>query len=239
MKTILSIDFDFFVKEDSDLDIGHGDSRLFNETLWAIRETQWKAQGKTVREILPMVGHPVGLAHYIMKRFLHRPDANGASSESHAAIVDYLDKYHPVGSVEIINFDAHHDICYKDPVAEFHGEKVDCGNWVLHLLLAGRLSKYTIIYPDWRKEKNHGEDDGIFIKLPMPLRKLIEVTYRSEWRRGKSKRIIDGMFLCRSGPWVPPCYDKEFNILCRLLTGSNALKMPERNCVLPEASIVK
>ncbi|HXJ55900.1 MAG TPA: hypothetical protein VNU68_04470, partial [Verrucomicrobiae bacterium] len=86
-KLILSIDFDFFVKEDPELDIGHGDSQLFNEALWAIREESWQAHGKTAKEILPMVGHPCGLAYHITKRFTI--PATTGYAESHLAIIDY------------------------------------------------------------------------------------------------------------------------------------------------------
>jgi hypothetical protein len=228
---ILSIDFDFFVKEDRALDMGHGDTSMFNTVLWQVREHQWALQGKTVKELVPMVIPPFALVCNVLHRFKIE-GTNVAWSESHLGIIEFLDRFHPKGSIEVINFDAHHDLGY-------HGDdfKKDyspsCGNWAMQLLRQQRMDQYTLVYPDWRSEVPEPGADKLLPRYQKHLPGINVCSWR-EWRRQRRRpRKIAGLFICRSGPWVPPCYDGEFNRMVTALTGIQGEAIAQRATAAP------
>ena len=213
MKRILSIDWDFFIKEDPMLDMGHREDGFFLNGMWEIREATWH---EPVEKTLPMVEKPLVVALVLRDRFSVNEHTQAATAESHAPIFDWAKKIAGDDKLEIINVDAHHDISYKTGFGV-----ADCGNWAGRLMAEGVLKNYTIIYPDWRVK--HPETSKMADLLKIPPKKLlvnISVWYWQDWvDQNRKVKPIDGIYVCRSGCWTPPCYDEKFNDFCKVMTG--------------------
>jgi hypothetical protein len=146
--------------------------------------------------------------------------APGEKATLASSNLEFLDRFHPKGPIEVINFDAHHDLGYNgdDYKADY---KPNCGNWAMQLLRQNRLQKYTLVYPEWRKAHPEPGSAALIRGYQKHLPDRILVNRWKAWLKLlTSKRKIDGLFICRSGPWVPPCYDGDFNDMVRFLTGT-------------------
>lgn len=229
-KLILSVDWDFFIEQDPKLEISNRESEVFLETLWAIRFATWKTRGETPEQNMPMTLSVPGFLNSLFAR-CNFPSAS-ATAESHALIVTWLDK-HFRGPFEIINFDAHHDIYYgKASGAELEAGRHSCENWAMRLLMDRKLEKYTVVYPDWRLKKGFAEgsfEQIMDLRCPAGMESRIRYDYWSNWaKKIDARRRPEGIFLCRSGCWSPPCYDQEFNRLARTLGGRRAEIKPRK-----------
>ena len=219
---VCSIDFDFFIEENPILDMGHREEGLFLNGMWAIREEQWAAQGKSAREMMPM---RMGVVEFVarLRRLLNVPlcEVPAFAAESHAALPKALDMA-GIKRCDIVNFDAHHDIAYghcpKDLV-----EKFDCGSWGGHLLETGRAKNYAQVYPEWRRKWPEMNEER---RLMMAAQWEAEFLYWNDWRPEKRRKVA-AVFLCRSGCWTPPCHDREFSKLCRLFGLESIEERPE------------
>lgn len=230
---LVSVDWDFFVQEDPLLDFGHSEQNFFLSLAWALREETLAAQGRKLEDVLPLVGDPEALAVGIAARIT--TSRNGfpfTLAESHAAI-DEL--FRNGKSYDVINFDAHHDLSYRMQPIEL--QSLHCGNWAGRMLARGKIGTYTHVLPNWRKkfpeygyipELRVTHDDPTLIRLATEGR--IRATYKSDFR-WPARRRIAAVFVCRSGCWTPPCYDKQFNEFLRVagLVGPNTADgLPER-----------
>lgn len=122
-------------------------------------------------------------------RFQLAPDAVIFYAESHKDII------HPVvleGVGRVLNFDAHHDAGYHRP----KNEKVSCENWIQHL---PRGTAAEVIYPYWKFYAKRVERT--------PLKRVPRIIDD----RKPCETVIDRIFLCRSGAWVPGWLDDEFD----------------------------
>lgn len=221
---ILSIDFDFFVEEDPKLDLGHGEHHpIFFEVLWAIRDLEWK---KPVRKLLPWSGPTVPEFHRnVSDWFCTVAPRWSCSAESHSGIIKLLDE-----PCDVINFDAHHDVHYGTvPSSE---RFVNCGNWASWGMGQGLIRNYTVVYPDWRRK----------FEERFPLQTTATKLFWSEFvarheRLNDYRRYTTKIFLCRSGAWVPPCYDRRFNQLSNLFLKGKKFRIPPRN-IKPNREVI-
>jgi hypothetical protein len=204
---VVSIDFDFFVKEDPMLDMGHRETSLFLETMWEIRMTSWAARGKTAQQMMPM---PESVPQFVtrLRKLFDIPFSRvpAFSSESHAALPKML-KGLDITECDMVNFDAHHDIAYGR--AASLKTKFDCGSWAGHLIETGVVKSYEQVYPTWRRK---------FPELSKQSMAKMALRWGADFHYGDAyapptRRKVDAVFLCRSGCWVPPVYDKDFNVL--------------------------
>lgn len=216
MQTILSVDWDFFIEEDPFLDMGHNESAVFFDLLWTERAVSWIAfNNKTVEEMLPFVGPPPLEFVVWLSRYFPYEKCEVCVSESHKQIYDWIKDDLKWRKVEIINFDAHHDLGYKNELEK----EVNCGNWGAYLKKDGILKKHTTIYPEWR---------GKFPEDFSYLQKNGNVFhYFENYKKFARKKKIDAIFICRSGCWVPPVYDSLFTGFTNLLC-SGVKCLPER-----------
>jgi hypothetical protein len=224
---VVSIDWDYFVEENPMLDWGHRETTFFLEHMWHIRRvnTSYNEATKSfkqmlvdLRELLPFRGSP-----FVITRL---PFTQGkyqiGTAESHAAILQLLTGQ---SNLEIVNIDAHHDIHYGKIAKD--DKSVECGSWGSHLIANGRVKSWLQVYPDWRKKFPEGHED----KLDWARKQLngqFDVVYGAppiRWRN------VDYVFICRSGCWAPPEYDKEFSLLCMML-GAHGMK--EREITVPK-----
>jgi hypothetical protein len=183
--------------------------------------------------MIPMMRDPdpIRFAHDANK-VLRITEANHICvAESHAALYTAITERFPNEPVAVINFDAHHDIEYNNPPKGVP----KCDNWVRGLFNRGSLAGYMLVYPNWRKDFPEVKDQT-FIYEKLPFNEMARVHVRHYDKGGEPVPLgpggVDMVFVCRSGCWVPPCYDKLFNdFLWTLLLGNKhkrKLVMPER-----------
>jgi hypothetical protein len=243
MKLLLvSVDWDFFFEDNPSLDMHRNDSWFHFVQAWAIREAAWKLAGKTVEELIPWKGPTLHEFHREIKERLPAAWGDSANAQSHVSILKWIDKLIARTGVkpDVINFDAHHDLCYTNPKNYWtqDGELIaQCGNWVYCALLAGKIGHYRVVYPDWRKRFPEGSYvRGTRNLLPADYRGRFHVSHWSDWLEEGPAVKADSVafFFCRSGGWVPPCYDAKFNEMVEMFAPGSEPIPPRRLCNITE-----
>lgn len=226
---VLSIDFDFFIEENPQFDIGHQETDLFLTSMWDIRRVSYSLEGKKIiskvidlREKFPFRGC---FDDILDIKCLFSGNYRIATAESHLAILKILSD---MEDIELINIDAHHDLHYGRPAIK--REECSCGNWGSYLIENGQVKSWTQIYPSWRKKYSEN-NKGIFAYARKKLGKKFKVQ-TGEPSKLISWEKVDIVFLCRSGCWVPPEYDLGFKELSILLGARGEL--PIRKIELPK-----
>jgi len=183
----VTIDFDFFVKEDPAWDFGHQESLLFLNMIWESR---------------------VGLANELKTdgnergfwKWLHKHSgveyAPMCVSDSHAYACNI---HQSINRVIII--DAHHDCWQGDSLGvDKRDRNIYCHNWLREWLLQKKGRSALWVKPVWPK-------DGLILPDDMKSR-VKEVTWSKSLDLGLQGSTI--VHVCRSGCWVPPWLDKAF-----------------------------
>jgi len=211
-KIALSIDFDFFVREDPIWDFGHSEiNPIFLQAAWATRylhiDLEKECDIKKYADFLPSK-----LWENLLPKGLH------LLSQVPCLIADsHLDAAYWIKNNEhdlIINLDAHHD-CWPIPKGG-----IDCGSW---------LTPYTIetisVYPTW-KDSNWDNP---------PTRKISIV----KWKDFKLSELglITKIFACRSSAWIPPHLDEDFNQLSELLFETTEVSKIKEIPIRPEIDL--
>jgi len=180
LKTLLTIDWDYFVPENPEFDLGHAEAPIFLDMMWRGR---------------------FGLLDHIRANGAEKGfwDSLGASlngagptyvSDSHMYAYSLLS-----GIDHVLLVDAHHDCWQEDSLGIDQGEgKIYCHNWLRVWLSKGKQRRVTWVRPEWSK--------GGF-EVPKDLKRRISVADKVE---GK----IDRVHVCRSGCWTPPWLDGQF-----------------------------
>ena len=196
MKTLLTIDFDFFIPEDPMWDMGHNESPFFMNFIWYTRSN--------LMDEMKTNGMEKGFWERLQGAFKFETDTVHVS-ESH------LEAFHltpPLG--RIINIDRHHDVW------EAVGNRVDCATWGLQAMRLRHAEGMTWVHPtDGGFETTMVEDN--LVVVPPKYRKRIEpMTLQEALVRLKGTRI-DAVHVCRSAAWTPPWLDGAFD---EFLSGS-------------------
>lgn len=180
MRTLLTVDFDFFVPEDPMWDIGHRESKLFLTILWGTR-------GNLIDK-MKTTGEEHGFWERIgVKRNGIRPIW---VSESHCYAHTLT-----AGVDRIVTFDAHHD-CWKGQKGE-----VSCENWLRVWLKGSKRRRATWVRPTWLEK-------GV-CEVPDDLKDRVDVVEGLEGLKLGLEGPVD-VHICRSGCWVPPWLDGAF-----------------------------
>lgn len=201
----LSIDFDFWCREDYRWDWGHGTrhSPLIDNTLWEFRYRHMGAQA------LANETDPRTHADFPPDQLLTQLRFRGLDvrrgylqlhiADSHEHIMDVLTASPDPGLV--INIDAHHD-SYSSS-----SEELNCGNWVSHYAKLRQKPRLWHVYPKWQNKP--GEE-------LYHAKRLVRMPWSEPWNlpAGAQLRYV---FLCRSRQWVPPHLDNEFIAMARAL----------------------
>lgn len=211
MKTVmLSIDFDFFSREDCDWDWGHDETatEIFSSTIWPLRYSQIDLYEETAQR-------HAGLRSWRLVDWLKKNGFIWRTREIHTrgglifAVADShkhaYEWYLRRPADFIINIDAHHDLYSTSKERDLH-----CGNWVGHALLHRRAPKVAVtLYPAWRRE--------IIDPEPEPEWNAVSFIYDEfgQWVYAGEPLVVTSVFLCRSPVWLPPHHDEDFLALVR------------------------
>jgi hypothetical protein len=185
MKTLLSVDFDYFVPEKQEYDFGHSETLMFLSMIWSTRMFYYDHIKTTGGEeqFWNLLNSKVSVVK-----------SGTFVSESHAYAHSLL---HGIGHIILV--DAHHDCWYGDSLGIDKTVKdIYCHNWVREWLKGNKKRRVTWVQPEWSV--------GNF-SVPTDL--LDRVTVISEGDDWGVKQI-DRVHICRSGCWVPPWLDQKF-----------------------------
>jgi hypothetical protein len=216
-RVYLSVDFDYFCREEIHWDWGHGENPMFQEIAWQTRTSGFARAGLDFLEetSLERFGHPTP------KQFWQKLQELGfrfdevetvTVQDSHLwAAHDFIERtYSPR---RIVNFDAHHDMGYRS-WRELKREwldqmKVDCSNWQLMLLHQLESLEAATVYPKWKglREIEMGA-------TPWKSSKSISKRYQyAVWDDAYVASLagdVASIFIAKSSAWMPPWHDQAF-----------------------------
>jgi hypothetical protein len=182
MRTLVTIDWDYFIPEHLDWDFGHRESLIFLQNLWI-------ARGRYFRE-MRTTGQERGFWDRLKSRLGKTLFQQMEVSDSH---VDVYTTPALAFAEKVVIIDRHHDIFNKPK------DHVDCGNWLADWLEGDSKRRAVWVKPG---------DEHVYSGDPIePYRKRVKIlTYIPDLR----KDVIIGMHVCRSGCWTPPWLDAAF-----------------------------
>lgn len=244
MKTFISIDWDFCFyraleaedvnRREKDVplwplfDWGHTEAwnPELQTLMWQARFAQFRGAGL---DPYAVTGHPKAygctapeeLRIALYERFDMSALWHVTFSDSHRhCYYEVLEAYQNDGKpIEVVNFDAHHDLGYdlKALTARRAGGLYGCDDWLLAALSAGLISKLTTVYPDWRGMREWQETPEGVQELLKPFD--LSFTTFSKWLEAPGpRREVENVHIARSGAWVPPWFDAEFNAFVHAFT---------------------
>jgi len=233
MRIYLSVDFDYFSREEEEWDWGHNETPTFEDIAWYTR-VRWYDDTSLERFAKP---HPSNFWSTLQQLGYTFDDCRSFTvANSHMwAAHDFLNV--SPGDM-IINFDAHHDMGYSDWATLnskwLRRNRVDCSNWLL--LLLHRLSwlRAAVVYPPWKGERELDPE------RPKPWLKSKTITDRFQHLVYDEERVrelagpVGGVFIAKSSAWLPPWHDEAFEEFVRL--GSTIVGSPETPFVSQEGS---
>lgn len=186
MKTLITIDFDFYMPENPEWDIGHQESLVFLKMVWGTRIG--------LMDKMKTDGSERIFWDWLKKR-VDIGKAPMFVSDSHCCAYNLLR-----GVNRVISFDAHHDCWECDSLGvdkSAHG--IYCHNWLREWLEGSRSRKAVWVAPRWL-DKECG--------VPRGVDKLEKRVWSQFTDLGVEGSVI--VHVCRSGCWVPPWLDKAF-----------------------------
>lgn len=181
-RTVISIDWDFFVPEDVRWDFGHAENLMFLNMVWMTR-TQLMDEMQTD-----------GVEKNFWKTLQSHYDLDGVDievSDSHS--YGYEACRH---AEHLVLFDTHHDIWpwRKD------ADHVNCGNWARFWLMCDSRRRLTWVRSAHSIYDLKGYDDfGDRVQM-------------LTWGEDALPEIdfLGSIHICRSGCWTPPWLDQNF-----------------------------
>jgi len=232
MATLLSVDYDFLVPHGMhkdrieilggkdwlpgvyvyDWQMAEGRAPALDHIVWENRVRNFTQLGLDLRELTKLTPDPADfITSLSCQTGGQYVPAWYADSHAWGAVMvrDFSEEF---GPLNVVNFDAHHDLGYNyGKYEEISDEMIACDTWALAGLQRGQIANYTIVYPDWLDGQ---EISPARWELLSPMHDRITVTNWSEFLAGPEIEDVEAAFFCRSSSWVPPWLDEGFQILC-------------------------
>ncbi|MCH5303539.1 MAG: hypothetical protein J1E41_01630 [Ruminococcus sp.] len=189
---VLSIDFDFFQNVTQRQLYAYPDgidlAPELSDIVWGVK---YMENGDLLRQINIDKTLLFSMIDIISNQ---KPGIPVMIANSHVHAHDFILKHCNDRKVSLINVDLHHDIISKN-------KKLDCGNWIKHLIDKSIIAKARWIGREISTEMYGFTDEDV---------KKMHLRY--DFAEIESTQF-DAVFLCRSDPWTPPHLDKYFNSL--------------------------
>jgi hypothetical protein len=193
---LLVVDFDYFFPNLSEagadhlglFDWGHAEIPLYRDgPIWQIRAAQFLCRG------LPLPRCETGYREFWRRfRLAAGTPLWIADSNAYAATLGFDRQWRQVWL-----YDAHHDSGYQQSFPHYQTSlQISCEDWTYPLHAAG--ASIHVRYPPWRHRA-----------LELDGAPLIPVDRAIDDRR-LNPRIFEGVFVCRSGAWVPAWCDDQW-----------------------------
>jgi hypothetical protein len=184
VKALITVDWDFFVREDPLWDIQHNETGLYINTLWHLR-------GHLI-DAMKTDGNEKGFWKALQKQVdLH--DVPVYVSESHSFAFQVILLHRPE---LVISYDTHHDLwprAKNDP-------DVFCHNWLRAYLQTFQHARAIWVYPEHSAGQFRMPEDKIARRCKR----------RPPENRLPASLQIEAIHICRSGAWTPPWLDEAF-----------------------------
>jgi hypothetical protein len=202
MKVALSIDTDFFTRENPMWDFSHNETALYmNDMLWDIRYSQINLHKETSLRYVDL--RPELLFETLIRKGFTFLKTKVGSGWSHKDAYRFFRKY---DFDFVVNIDAHHDCGYHN------FEEVACDNWIHFLKKAKPSLSGVWIYPKWLSDKDiNGNPIEGFINQPF-----------NNINKFAGEVVV--VYIAQSPAWVPPHHDniyKELNNQVLRFAGKN------------------
>ena len=192
-RRILSIDWDYFFPDSMPYDMGHSERHgpLMQEILWSTRAaSHHQVSGQSLLDhYIPTI--PPGFWDIVkgVPKQVYVAD-------SHLKIWVVIS---PLLFAQVTSLDAHHDCAYNPQRKLSAKTIVDCGNWGYWSRQTFNTGRLDLWYPGWRKSSP--EQFGGRQRAYKPTTLNYGLPAPAEY---------DFVFICRSGAWTPPWFDKDF-----------------------------
>jgi len=224
-KVWLSLDWDFFCREEPEWDWGHSeDGNIYQTIAWNIRATTALARGIDLRKETSLQHSKPAPARFW--RSLERLGFNFdrvlglGIADSHRHAYRFFKELPDAQATQIVHIDAHHDLFYSVPSLKHSDENDDprCDDWHLLTLLRGKL-RSLVVYPQWKGlcewedllETITSVDTQSSWATARMLQKIVDTCVWGDPHVPAVAGEVEGIFICRSGAWVPPWHDLAFN----------------------------
>jgi hypothetical protein len=201
-KTILSIDWDYFVPACNSLDLGFNEnfSEETKKNIWYVRKQYSPEITKKLNIINEYQPYSFLNNLIIHKNISFSPDCKVVVCDSHRfAYLEFIKKE----IKEIINIDNHHDLGYRINIDK--DKEISCENWLSHLYNHKRGFEITQIFPEHRKKN---KENFSILQTKNKITDNLKIRYGL--KNFPTKKIIDQIFICRSGNFTPPWSDNGF-----------------------------
>lgn len=209
---LLTVDWDFFVREDPTWDLGHIETPFFADFMWVARAASFASVGKDLRREMDPTRHALprpNLFWDALQRIAHLDFSKVSRvivGDSHlVAGVYFLDPGmmgRSARDLVVVNFDAHHDCGYK----KVPPGTMTCDNWLKKILLYNPGMKAKVVYPQWKGMADWNRD-----RLPKSIQKRVQPgVWGHEPFTGELAGTVEQIVIARSSAWTPPFFDVEF-----------------------------
>ena len=191
-RRILSIDFDYFINTDIDTRNNLFPNGVDEKPKDELND-EWSELYENSEELTNIdVTGTFKICCNILKELRF---GKVVVADSHKEIARIFPKLSSNDSLEVINVDFHHDNYISG------GNKVDCANWVRHLMKHFPDTKFTWI----RRE----DSEMISLEGEFPYHSTTDFVIEGEF---------DYIFICFSPEWTPPHLYPKFKELCQSVT---------------------
>lgn len=216
-KSVLSFDFDFFIREDFMWDFGHSETvNLFQQAAWLARYTSIDLyKGTRIEKYADFLPEDT-LMELFKAGFALGKNYTYGVADSHRHAYNFIKEFKE--PVDVYHFDAHSDMYSANQ------NVIDCGNWLYKLIQENAVNKVTWIYPKWEEEPVGSVLTKLFELVKGDTGYDISDRIKAcSWEDFKKRDTplaevpLNGIFLCRSGVWVPPHHDARFMALVKQL----------------------
>lgn len=224
----LSIDFDFFIREDVNWDFGHQDNPLFASSLvWNSRYNYIDLHRETSQ--LKYADFPARqLIEELSELFGRLRPRHFGWADSHAYAFEFFTSLDVEGKQQpppgmLINIDAHHDGWPQ----RMDDPKPQAENWALHLQKEwGAATQFMQCYPKWKDALLDGPSA---VQNVITVESWKEFVFRTNPKLKHDRHYIRNVFICSSQSWVPPHHDLDFvNLVQRFAKRSVAARELQR-----------
>jgi len=224
MKKInLSIDFDFFCREEPSWDWGHAETTFMENMMWHARYVS----NMNIEEEIT-TGHadfnPVLIGYELrMKGIDIRPATRLCIADSHYKAYEFFDDGNP--HLPMVSIDAHHDL-YTCPLEE---SVVRCDNWLA--MFIDKAESTHVLYPKWRDPDHDGSVHESFDNNErVNMMQFCDFDAISDMG---DVLEVESLFLCKSPAWTPPHMDRYYTQIAKRLLTLGRLEVTDVELSLP------
>jgi hypothetical protein len=226
---LLSVDFDFFVRELDAWHFDHGEHDLYRLYAWTFRERAFRMDGIDLRAETSLryaEPHPAHFFGALERLGFDFSDLGAVVADSHR----YAYNLFKVATTEpsrtrLVNFDAHHDLFYSAEKlrASVATDMASCENWHMLTLLNHAGLRSLNVYPGWLGLREWDRSLGkLFRGKTEAMRSLAAHLHRwtgpcvwGDPRIAAAAGRVEKLFIAKSSAWTPTWHDAAFASFCR------------------------